>query len=132
MSKNYVFFGDTDCDLTYNDLQKYNINLIYMPVYIEGEEYNIDLKNNGEFKDFYQAINAKKMPTTAAINAQNYIDAWEPFMKDGKDIVYVAFSSGLSATFEQMRVAIKELEEKYKGRKVYYADTLSISGGGDV
>ncbi len=127
---NFVFFSDTDCDLTNEDLLKYNINLIYMPVYIEGEEYNIDLKNKPNFEDFYEAISAKKVATTAAINAQNYIDTWEPFFKDGKDIVYVAFSSGLSATFDQMKVAIKELEEKYKGRKVYYADTLSISAGG--
>lgn len=126
----FVFFGDTDCDLTYNDITTYNINLIYMPIYIEGEEYNIDLKNNGEFKDFYQDLTNKKMPTTAAINAQNYIDAWEPFLKNGKDIVYVAFSSNLSATFDQMKIAIKELEQKYKNRKIYYVDTLSISSGG--
>ncbi len=127
---NYVFFGDTDCDITWEDVKKYNINLIYMPVYIDGQEYKIDLENNAKFDDFYTALEAKKPATTAAINAQNYIDAWEPFFKQGKDIVYVAFSSGLSATFDQMRVAIKELEEKYKGRKVYYADTLSISAGG--
>ncbi len=127
---NYVFFGDTDCDLTNEDLKKYNINLIYMPVYINGEEYNIDLENKPNFDDFYSALESKKLATTAAINAQNYIDAWEPFMKDGKDIVYVAFSSNLSATFDQMRIAIKELEAKYKGRKVYYADSLSISAGG--
>lgn len=127
---NYVFFGDTDCDITWEDVKKYNINLIYMPVYIDGQEYVIDLENKADFSDFYAALEAKRPATTAAINAQNYIEAWEPIFKQGKDVVYVAFSSGLSATFEQMKVAIKELEEKYKGRKVYYADTLSISAGG--
>ena len=125
-----AFFCDTDCDLTYDDTVKYGINLINMPVYLDSEVYNLDLKNNGEFKDFYQALRDKKTPTTAAINEQEYIDTWKPFLEKGQDILYVAFSSKLSNTFEHMFKAIETLKKQFPKQTVYYADTKSISGGG--
>ena len=62
--KDLVFFSDTDCDLRFEEVKKYEMNLIYMPVYVEGEEYKIDLEHKGDFADFYK----EKLRTGEALN----------------------------------------------------------------
>ena len=127
--KNLVFFCDSCADLTYELIEKNKLEVIIMPVYLDGEEYTIDYKNKGDFADLIESLKAKKKPTTAAISTQNYIDIFEPHLKAGKDCIYVSFSHGLTDSFLYMAKAVEELEEKYKGRKIHLADTKSVCGG---
>ena len=69
------------------------------------------------------------MATTAAINAAEYTDALEPILQAGKDVLVLAFSSGLSATYQASVMAVEELREKYPERKLYTVDTLCASLG---
>lgn len=124
-----LFFTDTDCEIWYTDVEKYNINIIGMPYTIDGEEKVYDMGKNTDFKGMYNKMRAGAMPITSALNPQNYIDYFEPAFKSGQDIFYVHFSDKLSGTFNHMQVALEELKEKYPERKITLFDTKSICYG---
>ena len=103
--------------------------MIKMPYVLDGQEYYYDLGENTDFKHFYDRMRAGAVPTTSAINEQNYIEYFEPELQAGRDIYYITFSHKLSATFESMDRAIAALKEKYPEREIRTFDTKSISLG---
>ena len=78
---------------------------------------------------FYQRLRAGEVATTAAVNMNQYVEAIEPLLQAGRDVLVLAFSSGLSATFQSSKLAVEELSEKYPERKLYTVDTLCASLG---
>lgn len=124
-----VFFTDSNSELWYTEVEKLGIEYISMPYTLEGEEFGYDLGKTHNFEKFYSKIRKGIVPITSALNPQSYVEIFEPFLKMGEDIIYVAFSSKLSGTFEFMQQAISVLKEKYPERKITYVDTLSISLG---
>lgn len=124
-----VLFCDTDCELWYDKAEALGIKVIEMPYTLDGKEYYYDLGKKTDFRHFYDRMRAKSMPTTAALNTYDYLEYFEPVLKNGDDIFYIAFSRQLSGTFEHMDKAIEELKEKYPDRKITVFDTLSISMG---
>lgn len=127
-----VYFTDSDCEIWYTDVDKYKINYLPMPYTIDGVEYKYDMGRNTDFHALYNKMRAGAMPTTSALNPQDYIDAFEPFLKSGEDILYVHFSSELSGTFDHLKVALNQLKEKYPQRTVRTFDTKSICYGAGV
>ena len=95
-----VFFTDSDCELWYTDVEKYDINVIEMPYILDGEEKCYDMGKNTDFKYMYDRMRAGAMPNTAALNPNDYINYFEPVFARGEDILYVHFSDKLSGTFE--------------------------------
>ena len=100
-----------------------------MPYAFDDQEYGYDMGKTHNSKEFYARLRSGEMPTTMALNPQNYLDIFEPVFARGEDILYVAFSSAMSGTFQFMRQAVDELLVKYPERKFTYADTLNISMG---
>lgn len=125
-----VYFTDTDCELWYTDVDKYNINIIKMPYTLDDEEYFYDMGRNTDFQKLFKRMKEGALPITSALNPQDYIDYFEPVLAGGEDIFYVHFSDQLSGTFKHMQVAINELREKYPERKITIFDTKSICMGG--
>ena len=125
----YQLFCDSNCELWNTEAKELGLNVIRMPYVLDGEEYYYDLGEKTDFKHFYDHMRAGAVPTTSAINEQNYIDYFEPVLKEGKDIYYITFSHKLSATFESMDRAIAALKEKYPDREIRTFDTKSISLG---
>ena len=78
---------------------------------------------------FYEKLRAGEVATTAAVNMAQYTEMLEPLLQAGQDVLVLAFSSGLSATFQSSRLAVEELLEKYPGRRLYTVDTLCASMG---
>ena len=128
--RNFVLFTDTDCDITPEIAKRYGYELISMPYTIDGKEVRpyVDFE---EFDDhaFYQRLREGVIPTTSALSPVEYMQYFEPFFKEGKDILYVHFSAAMSATFNSMRLALEELAEKYPERKLYTVDTKGITLG---
>ena len=126
--RNFVLFTDTDCDITPEIAKRYGYELISMPYTIDGKEVRpyVDFE---EFDDhaFYQRLREGVIPTTSALSPVEYMQYFEPFFKEGKDILYVHFSAAMSATFNSMRLALEELAEKYPERKLYTVDTKGIT-----
>ncbi|MCQ2555888.1 MAG: DegV family protein [Clostridia bacterium] len=128
MNNNYVLFLDSDCDITPEFAKKYGCELIIMPYkigekeifpYVDFEEY--------DYHTYFDQLRHGVMPTTNALSPADYVKAFEPTFKAGKDILYVHFSSAMSGTFNAMRLAYESLKEKYPERQLYTIDTKGIT-----
>ena len=126
----YRIITDSCCDLTQELADE--LNLISVPLYVnyKGNSFPNKLDQSClNTKEFYDGLRAGEMATTNAVNPTQWKDAAEPFLKNGQDVLILAFSSGLSTTCNSARIAAEELMEEYPGRKVCVIDTLGASLG---
>lgn len=122
----FVIFTDSSSDLPKAVADQLGVTVIPLEVNMEG-----DLKLNDEIdiKEFYEYLRAKHGAKTSAINMDRFMETFEPVAASGKDILYIAFSSGLSATYMAGKNAAEELMEKYPDRKIVVVDSLCASLG---
>ncbi|MBO4323677.1 MAG: DegV family protein [Clostridia bacterium] len=124
----YVIFADTDCEITPEIAKEYGYNLISMPYSIDEKEvYPYEDFDVFDYRGFYALLRAGVTPKTSGISPEKYMNYFEPFFKEGKDILYVHFSAAMSGTFSAMNIAYEELKTKYPERKLYLLDTKAIS-----
>lgn len=124
-----VLFCDSNCELWYTKIKELGMNVISMPYTIDNHEFYYDNGEKTDFKGFYDKVRKGIMPITSALNSDNYIDIFEPYFKKGDEILYISFSSKMSATFEFLAKALEVLEKKYPKAKFTRFDTKSISMG---
>ena len=96
---------------------------------LDGKEYPDDLGKSISFEDFYKMIAEGALPTTAQVNTEQYMDLFEPILQEGKDVLHLALSSGISGTVNSANIAKAQMEEKYPDRKVVVIDSLAASSG---
>ena len=121
-------FTDTDTDITPEQAKKYGYKLISMPYSANGKTvFPYEDFETFDAHTFYQMLRAGTLPTTSAISKEKYIEYFEPDFAAGNDIFYVHFSRAMTATFDAMDLAVKELREKYPERKFYEVDTKGIT-----
>jgi len=124
----YKLFTDTDTDLTPELAKYYGYDMISMPYIIDGKEirpYEDFVEFN--YKEFYDTLRGGVLPKTCAINSEEYKKYFLPYLKEGKDILYVHFSKAMSGTFNAMNIAIEELKEEFPDRTIYTIDTKGIT-----
>lgn len=121
-------FTDTDTDLTPEEASYYGYTMISMPYIIDGKEVKpyVDFKEFN-YKEFYNLLRKGTMPSTCALNIDEYKKYFEPVFASGDDILYVHFSSAMTATFDFMNLALDELKELYPERRFYSVDTKGIT-----
>ena len=123
-----VLFTDTDTDITPAEAKEFGYRLISMPYSIDGDTvYPYEDFEEFDAHAFYDKLRGGVLPKTSAISAQRYKDYFEPVFKAGDDILYVHFSRNMTATFDNMDIAVKELQEQYPDRKFYEIDTMGIT-----
>lgn len=124
-------FTDTDCDVTPSIAKEYGYQLISMP-YVEKEQVIKPYESWETFAphEFYERLRKGELASTCALAPTDYIDYFEPVFAAGDDILYVHFSAQMTSTFNAMRLALEELQEKYPDRHFYEIDTKLISIGG--
>lgn len=127
MEYSYVFMTDSDSDLPYSYVDELDMTMVYMPYIIDGKEYYDDLGRSGKQKEYFDNMRAGATPVTSLLPQPVYEEYFEPVLQQGKDILFVAFSSQLSGTIRNIYAAREELLEKYPERKITVVDTLSIS-----
>ena len=127
---NYVLFTESTCDLTPELVQEMDIQVLPMTFTLDGQSYR-NYPDNREMspKTFYDKLRSGSMSTTSQVTISDYEAAFTPVLEQGKDILYLAFSSGLSGTYQASKVAIEELLEKFPGRKIVSIDSLQASMG---
>ena len=125
----YILSCDTAVDLTPEYLEQRNIPYISFHYNIDGNEYTDDLGKSLSYEEFYKKIDAGSMPTTSQINIADSIDFFEKYLKEGYDIIHLAFSSGLSGTYNSARNAADELKDSYPNQKIIVIDSLAASSG---
>ena len=127
MEQTYVLMTDSDSDLPYDLKVTYDIPVVSMPYAIDGQEYFDDLGQTIDPKTFFDKMRAGATPSTSALNETIYREYFEPILASGKDLLFIAFSSQLSATIQAVYATQKALLSEYPGRKFIVVDTLSIS-----
>ncbi len=125
---NYVIVTDSACDLSIELLKKWGVRSVALNFMFDDKEplySNYDMST----KDFYNKMRAGHVAKTSAANAALFRDVFEEIVKNGDDVLYLGFSSGLSTTVNSGRMAIEELLEEYPDRKLLCVDTLAASAG---
>lgn len=125
----YILSCCSTADLSKEHFQNRNISYICFHFELDGKEYLDDLGETIPFDQFYQAMANGAETKTSQINAEEFVEYFETFLKDGKDVVHVTLSSGISGVYNSARIAKEELAEKYPDRKIYLIDSLSASSG---
>ena len=105
------------------------VTVIPMFVQVDGVEYQFGPGGNISAGEFYAQLRSGKFASTSQINPAVYRSYFEQILKQGMDVLYLCFSSGLSSTIQSARIAISELEEEYPDRKILLLDTLAASVG---
>jgi len=124
---NYIILTDSGTDFTPEMIKELDVELLDLTVTLEGQEPRAN--SELDLPALYAFLREKKSASTAAVNLDTFLEAMTPYLEDGKDILYLGFSSGLSSTFASGRLAAEELSEKYPDRKILVADTLCASLG---
>lgn len=124
----FDLFIDSDEDVSLSFAKENNLKLISMPYIVNG----ITFKPYEDFevfdsKTYYNMLRGGTLPTTCGISPQDYVNYFEPSLKEGKDVLYVHFSKKMSGTFMALDIAIEELKEKYPERRIVLIDTLGIT-----
>ncbi len=127
MEKNFVLMTDSSADLDAALQQELNVAVAALTVSVDGGEYISGDKF--DIKSFYDQLREGKTATTSAINLDIAIETMEKHVSAGNDLLYIAFSSGLSSTAQTGKLAAEELSEKYPDRKIYVVDSLCASLG---
>ena len=126
----YVIVTDSSADLSQELTKELEISVLPLSFHIEGQTYK-DYPDNRDMspKEFYDKIRAGAMPTTSAVNPEQYIEYLIPILEGGQDVLILAFSSGLSTTCQSAEIACEELAAQYPQRKIFVVDTLCASMG---
>lgn len=120
--RDYIITVNSTVDLPKEWLAERGVPVIPLKYTIDGETYT-DMEGLSS-KEFFDKLREGKMATTSQINPEEAREYLEPFVKEGKDILHLGFSSGLSGTLNSMRIAAEELQEDYPEAKIYVIDTL--------
>lgn len=124
----YVITTDSTTDLPETYYQEHGLKVLSLSYILDGETYCRGQKELTS-EEFYNKMRNGSMPTTSQINPQAAKEAFEPILKEGNDILHIAFSSGLSGSYNSARIAGEELLEEYPQRKIIIVDSLCASLG---
>jgi len=128
MSEQYVLVTDSACDLAPALLEQWDIRLIRMPfLFTDDGVARQDLEL--PLKDFYRQMREGRVAKTSAINEDAYYQMFTQILEEGKDILYLAFSSGLSVTCENSKKVAADLSSRYPERTIRSVDSLAASAG---
>lgn len=127
--QNFVLSCCSTADLSAEHLEKRGINYICFHYALDDKEYLDDLGKSMSYADFYAALANGAEPRTWQVNADEYIEYFTPFLEQGKDIVHLSLSSGISGSYNSALIAKEELDKLYPDRKIYIIDSLAASSG---
>lgn len=126
---NYVLTCCSTADMPYTYFEERNIPFVCFHYTMDGKEYADDLGKSMSYEDFYKKIKAGAMPTTSQVNVGQFIEFFEPYLKDDKDVLHISLSTGLSGAYNSACIARDELLKKYPDRKILLVDSLGASSG---
>ncbi len=127
-----ILICDSDCELWYTRADELGLKLIKMPYIVDGEEYFYELGKIEDSAEFFNKMRKGAKVSTAAQNGEYYREFFEPLFASGEEMLYIAFSSKMSGTFDYLENVIRELSEKYPEAKYTRFDTLNISMGAGI
>ncbi len=125
----YIISTCSTADLSKEHFDRRNISYISFHFFMDDKEYSDDLGQSIPFDEFYKAMENGVITRTSQINAFEFRDYFEKFLKEGKDIIHLSLSTGISGVYNSACMAKEMLEKVYPGRKIYVVDTRGASSG---
>lgn len=126
----YRLFSDATLDLPDSICKKLNVEIIPMDFTMDGVNYKHYCdEREMPVNTFYEKLRNGSTTTTSQINYETFFNTFEKVLKNGEDILYICFTSGMSGTFNTCNIAVADLKEKYPDRKILVADSLCASIG---
>ena len=127
--ENYVLSCCSTVDLTAEHLAKRSISYIPFHFYIDGVDHPDDLGQTIPFEEFYKKMDEGADTVTSQVNVSEYVEYFSQFLEEGKDILHVSLSTGISGTYNSAMNAALIARERYPERKIYIVDSLGASSG---
>lgn len=125
----YVISCCSTADLTAEHFKDRNIEYLCFHYELDGKQYIDDLGKTMPISDFYQAMVDGAETRTSQVNAEEYEAHFRKYLEQGKDVIHLTLSSGISGTINSALVAKANLEEEFPDRKLYVVDSLAASSG---
>ncbi|MGM9614262.1 MAG: DegV family protein [Oscillospiraceae bacterium] len=116
-------------DLSKEHFESRDIRYICFHYTLDGVEYPDDLGQTISFPDFYKAMENGAETSTSQVNISEYLDYFTPFLEQGKDILHLTLSTGISGSYNSAVSAAAIARERYPERKIYIVDSLGASSG---
>ncbi len=125
----YILSCCSTADLSKEHFDRRDIHYICFHYLLNGESYPDDLGQSIAFEDFYRMMTEGADTKTSQVNVAEFVDYFTPFLKEGKDILHVTLSSGISGVINSAQTAAELLSQEYPDRKIYIVDSLGASSG---
>ena len=127
--KPYVISCCSAADLSKEHFERRDLKYLFFHFELGGTEYQDDLGASVPPEELYRRMLEGENTKTSQVSIGEYTEHFETFLKEGKDVLHVTLSSGISGTFNSARIAAEDLKEKYPERKIYVVDSLAASSG---
>lgn len=125
--RDYIITTDNNSDLPEEFYKEHGVGCTYLSYTMDGINYTHD--NFLPVHEFYDRMRNGSLPTTAQVNPESARKLIEPYLQEGTDVLHIAFSSGLSGSYNSTRIAAEELKDEYPERKIIVIDSLAASLG---
>lgn len=125
----YILSSESTIDLDPEFVKELNVSIINANYELNGQTYLDDFGLSLDMKEFYDNMRDGAFPTTSRINTNEYIEYFRPILEEGKDIIHLCLSSGMSSQFDSLQMAFEQLKEEFPERKMYAVDSVMASAG---
>ncbi|MBQ8600034.1 MAG: DegV family protein [Clostridia bacterium] len=125
----YVLSCCSTADLSREHFERINVNYICFHYEMDGVQYPDDLGQSIPFDEFYKKMTEGAETRTSQVNVEEYTAYFRPFLEEGKDVLHLTLSSGISGSYNSARIAAEQLREEFPDRKLYVVDSLAAASG---
>lgn len=126
---NYVLSCCSTADLSKEHFENRDIHYICFHYKLDGVDHPDDLGQTIPFEEFYKKMDEGADTVTSQVNVSEYVEYFSQFLEEGKDILHVSLSTGISGTYNSAMNAALIARERYPDRKIYIVDSLGASSG---
>ena len=125
--KPFTIVVDTSCDLTPEYIKENELEVMPIPFVLDGEEHNEGYWQKISGKEYYDALRNGSIAKTSQINPDAFVKSYTEYAKQGRDVIYILLSSGLSATYQSSQIALADIKEKYPDSNIFPIDSISAT-----
>jgi DegV family protein with EDD domain len=125
----FIIVVDSNCDLSPEVIKEYGIEVMPMPFDLDGRAHDLGRWQEISAKEYYDALRNGSVATTTLINPGTFVSAFSEYAKQGKDALFIILSGGLSATYQNAEIALKEVRESYPGCNIHTVNSINASSG---
>lgn len=125
----FVISSCSTMDLNMDRARQRNILVLNFNYYLDGVEHSDDMFEKSDAKEFYNAMVDGADTRTAQVNVDTYAKLFRDVLSQGKDLLHIAFSSGISGSYNSARIAAEEVRAEFPDRKLLLVDSLAASSG---